>query len=189
MENFTILLGYAGIPGIIIIVVLVLGVAGIYYIKHHNAKRQRNDKVKRIKGEVSEDREAVEEEEAETAVAALKSETLGHGRFKCLAFRPGNIADFTTIPKPIGEAYLVDTSCPSSGTFYIVKELPDGQVVDYDPRKIPFVVKNSPSDAWHATHWQPETSNFWTAQMEWWKSKATIFAVAMMLILFIKEFY
>ena len=68
---------------------------------------------------------------------------------------------------------------------FIVKELSDGKVLDYDPREVAFDVKKSPEYAWHATHWQPETNDFWMAKVEWWKSRAVIFAGALLLVMFI----
>lgn len=87
---------------------------------------------------------------------------LGMGKFKCMAIRsakvlglmPGmNVIDFTTMPEPIGEIHLADTSCPISGQIYTVKENDDGTISDYDPREVVIVVDQTPEYCYFATHW------------------------------------
>ena len=186
MENFTILMGYAGPVGIAIIIIFVLAVTALVYFKTKGKRAPNVKKDKKLPGiiktKANESREAMEGE-TETDEKGEKS-ILGTGNFKCLAFRLGNIADFTTIPKPIGEAYQFDPSCPFSGMGYIVKESNNREVVDYDPREVPFDVKKSPEYAWFATHW-PIVKVVFSVAIDWWKSKAIWFAGGMMLIVFI----
>lgn len=109
---------------------------------------------------------------------------LGTGQFKAMVFRPGNILDFTTIPEPIGEMYQFDPSCPVSGLGYIVKQVPNGEIVDYDPREVRVKIDESPEHAWFATHWDIVSVVF-SVVTPWWRSRATWYALGMMLIVFI----
>ena len=109
---------------------------------------------------------------------------LGEGDYKCMAFRKNNVIDFTSITEPVGEIYLADASCPLKGGIYIVKELANGEIVDYDPRKVPILNKQTPDDAYSATHW-PECKRYWTVPLSWLKSPSTWFAGATLIIFFI----
>lgn len=120
----------------------------------------------------------------EKAKGKERKSILGTGEFKCLAIRPGNIADWTTIPKPIGELYMSDPTCPVSGGVYIVKEKETGEVIDYDPRKETVDVQKTPEWAWYATHWGIVPRVF-SIPLSMWKSPATWFAAATLVILFI----
>lgn len=110
----------------------------------------------------------------------VTEDQLGTGEYKCLCFRKidnHNVVDFTTIPKPIGEMYNIDPSCPMSGSGYIVK-VENGLVVDYDPRSIKYILEESPEYAWFATQWEIVKQVFFVP-IKWWQSSSTLFAAAM----------
>lgn len=109
---------------------------------------------------------------------------LGTGTYKCMCFCPGNILDYTTIPKPIGDIYQLDPSNPLSGAAYIVMQKENGEVVDYDPREVPVDIKTSPELAYFAIRWDIVKTVF-NVLLQWWKSTSTWFAVGMMAITFI----
>jgi len=124
---------------------------------------------------------------SEDVKAPKKKIILGTGECKCLCFRTikgVNIADFTTIPKPIGEQYQFDPSCPVSGWGSIVKEDKDGNIVDYDPREVTYDLKKSPEYAYFATVWDICKRVFYVP-IPAWKSSAMWFAAAMLAITFI----
>lgn len=145
--------------------------------------------IKRARGRTKETSLPVVPTETQEAVEGAKPEKseslLGTGAFKCMCFKASNILDFTTIPKPIGEIYQFEPSCPISGAGFIVKEEADGKVVDYDPREVEVHLKQTPEFAWFATHWDIVTKNFWTVPVQWWKSPANWFAAAMIIVTFI----
>jgi len=122
---------------------------------------------------------------ANDEAGGVNNTILGNGIFKCMCIRPGNILDFTTVPNPIGEAYQFDPSCPVSGYGYIVKELSDESIVDYDPRNIEVVTDETPEAAWDAVHWKDDVVGFWTVAVAWWKSPASWFAGGMIAVTFI----
>jgi len=112
---------------------------------------------------------------------------LGKGSIKCLCFRKiqgVNVADFTTIPEPIGELYQFDPSCPITGSGYIVKENEKGKIVDYDPREVKFKIEESPERACFAINWDIVKSVFFVP-VQWWKSTSVWFAAAMLVIVFV----
>ncbi len=114
---------------------------------------------------------------AEEVEKPQKVSVLGTGNLKCMCFRPGNILDFTTIPKPIGELHIADTSLPFSGGVYTVMELENGEIVDYDQRDTPIVQNEMPEHAWFAVHWDIVKDVF-SVPLSWWQSTSTWFAVA-----------
>ena len=123
-----------------------------------------------------------------TKEGEVKKVTLGEGNVKCLCFRKikgVQVADFTTIPEPIGELYQFDPSCPVSGPGYIVKEDEKGGIIDYDPREVKYLLEQSPEYAWLATNGDTVIKNFWQVILPWWKSTSVWFAAAMMVIIFI----
>ena len=112
---------------------------------------------------------------------------LGKGGAKCLCFRQIEgllIADFTTISKPVGEMYQFDPSCPINGNGYIVKQLENGEVVDYDPREVRVEIDTLPETAWHAINWRDDVVNFWTVATQWWKNLANWYAAAVLGLVF-----
>jgi len=112
---------------------------------------------------------------------------LGEGNIKCLCFRKiqgVSIADFTTIPEPIGELYQFDPSCPITGSGYIVRENEKGEIVDYDPREVKFKIEESPERAWFAIHWDIVKQVFFVP-VQWWRSTSVWFAAAMLVIVFV----
>lgn len=136
-------------------------------------------------------------EEKKVVSAGVEAEKntsiLGTGTFKCMAFRQGNVLDFTTIPEPIGEVYFFDPTCPMKGAGYIVREAKEGEmvdgikrkkgeVVDYDPRQIKVKIKESPEYAHFATHWDIVPVVFKIA-LNWWQTRSVWFAAGMMGIL------
>lgn len=128
---------------------------------------------------------AVEQKESESAEAEKSGSALGTGELKCMCFKANNVLDFTTIPKPVGEIYQFEPSCPISGAGYIVKEEQGGEIKDYDPRDVEVHIEQTPEFAWFATHWDIVTRNFWAVAVQWWKSPSTWFAVIMMIVVFI----
>lgn len=112
---------------------------------------------------------------------------LGTGEFNCLCFRKIGgllVADFTTIPEPIGEQYQFDPSCPFSGIGSIVMEKDGGEIVDYDPREVPYVTEESPEYAYLATHWKAVTNGFWKTPFKWWQNASTWLAGVMVVLVF-----
>jgi len=151
----------------------------------------------RIKGKEKVGADLPSDESYESVSAGVRGEgtkegegkkvTLGKGKIKCLCFHKiqgVNIADFTTIPEPIGELYQFDPSCPITGSGYIVKEDEKGKIVDYDPREVTFKIEESPEYAWFAIHWDILKSVFFVP-VQWWKSTSVWFAAAMLVIVFI----
>ncbi len=178
MSDFLEMLSSLSVAGIIILVVILLifaTVAAVYIRREIIGKSRRGS----LTSKPEDSAPPIEHEDA----SASKS-ILGTGEVKCVAIRPGNIIDFTTIPELIGEVYQVDTSCPRSGAVVIVRELEDGEIVDYDPREVPVVIEQTPEYAWFATNWNIVT-RFWAVPQIWWKSTSMWFAAAMMAIVFI----
>lgn len=123
----------------------------------------------------------VTEEADETTTAEL-----GTGSFNAMCFRKVgnlNVVDFTSIPKPKGEAYEFETSLPFSGAGYIVEQGSQG-VLDYDPRKVSFKFMESPQVAWFARHWGIVKDVF-AVPLSAWKSPSTWFAIAMIIVVFV----
>lgn len=188
-DQFLEMIGNAGLLAYVILAIFLMLIAGssIYGIrraKEPAAKKQivhnsatKLDVKRRLEQVIRgiEQGEIIKQEEVENV--------LGTGEYKCLCFRPPNILDFTTIPEPIGELYQIETSCPLSGSGYIVQEK-DGKIVDYDPREVEVHIEQSPEYAWFATHWDILRTVFSVA-VEWWKTPATWYAVGMMGIVFV----
>lgn len=179
MGKFIELLSGLSTAGIVvfIIVLVVFAVAVVSYIRRLNRGNMYNPSP-------ASKPEDTTPPPTDTEAAPIRKTTLGTGLVKCVAFRPGNILDFTTIPAPIGEIYIVDTSCPQSGASCIVREDEHGKVVDYDPREVPVVIEQTPEYAWFATHWDIVDRVF-SLPLAWWRSTSTWFAAGMMAIIFI----
>lgn len=114
---------------------------------------------------------------------------LGTGKYHCMAYRNhpkwGPCVDFTTIPKPIGEIVMAETSCPMSGALYEVLEMSDGKITPYnEATHMPIVDDETPEFAWLCTHWE-SARRFWTVPKKWWQSLSNWYAVGMMVIAFI----
>lgn len=121
-----------------------------------------------------------EEVSSTTKKTARNSNKLGHGDIKCMCFRKIKgipVVDFTTMEKPIGEMYRFDPSCPIQGSGYIVKETARGEIEDYDPREVEYVVEESPEYAYFASDW-PEVKLVFYVPVKWWKSASVLFAWA-----------
>lgn len=126
-------------------------------------------------------------ENKEPVKSPTQPSTLGTGEVKCLCFRKINgvvVADFTTMPKPIGEMYALDPSCPITGSGHIVYENKDGNILDYDPREVEYKTENSPEMAWFAINWDIVKEVFFVP-LQWWKSPALWMAGVMLVIIFI----
>lgn len=176
-EGFT-LLGGGDLAGYIVIALIVIVPLIVWYIKrglHHAEIKQEVETLK-----VVNKYEELKKEKPGEAVSIL-----GTGSINCAAFRPGNILDWTTIPFPIGEVYLADTSCPVSGNLCIVRELDNGEVVDYDPREVEVIDKQTPEWAWQSTHCKEMVRRFWCVQLSIWKSPAIWLAAGMIMVTFI----
>lgn len=153
--------------GIIIFAVLAIWV--IIKLLGYWANRQKKEKQPAlIKQEI------IQAKPAEIEKFNIKKESiLNTGDVKCICFRSIgdiNIADFTTMPSPIGEVYQTDPSCPASGSHYIVKETPEGKIIDYDPREEEYKHDESPEYAFLAINPDAVTKAFWTVSVQWWKS-------------------
>lgn len=165
---------YVGI-GLVVVVFLMAVVRGIM-----------KTKTKVEEPDLPRTTQKAKEAEGQTEETEEKPKTvLGTGEYKCMCFCPGNVLDFTTIPEPIGEVYQFDGSLPVSGSAYIVLQRENGEVVDYDPRDVEFVLKQSPEYLWLATHPQKITKQFWAAPIQWWRSTSTWFAAGMIAVTFI----
>lgn len=108
--------------------------------------------------------------------------TLNTGDIKCICFRKingVNVADFTNIPKPVGELYMLDPSCPMTGGAYMVYEDERGDIKDYDPREVVYKVDTSPEMAWFAINWDVVKRVYYVS-LQWWKSTAVWFAGLML---------
>lgn len=136
---------------------------------------------KDLSAKVEDKKEVVVQPETEKQPEGI----LGIGSYKCMAFRQGNIVDFTTIPEPIGEVYFFDPTCPISGAGYIVRENENGKIVDYDPREVQVVIERTPEYAWHAMNWTDDVFGFWIVPLSWWKTPATWFAIALIMMVFV----
>lgn len=166
----------------IVIVVFILALSGWVWwsFKGHKAKPRK-------KVSVVDNADSYEAISGGIKQANVEQVQLGTGDVKCLCFRKikgVNVADFTTIPNAIGEMYQFDPSVPLKGSGFIVKQLDDGSIVDYDPREVPFIVKESPEYAYFATNWDILKSVFFVPT-SWYKSTAVWFAAAVLVIVFI----
>lgn len=119
---------------------------------------------------------------------------LGEGPYKCMVIRTAkgmgitnptcvNIIDFTTMTQPMGDIDVADTSCPSSGGIYSVRELEDGTIVDYDPREVALEIDQTPEYAYFATHWEIVSRVFFVP-LKFWQSPKWWFAAACLFITF-----
>lgn len=179
MDNFIELLSGLSTAGIVtlVIVVLVFVVVVVAYIRRLNIGKRHNTLPSSKPDHIA------PPGDAEDAPPASKS-ILGTGQVKCMAIRPGNILDFTTIPKPIGDIYVADTSCARGGASCIVRELDNEEIVDYDPREKKLDVGSTPEYAYFATHWEIVDRVF-CVPSPWWRSTSTWFAAGMMAVTFI----
>lgn len=112
---------------------------------------------------------------------------LNTGNYKCVCIRKiegRKFLDFTTIPQPVGELYQGDTSLPTSGGMYTVKEEASGKVVDFDPRMIRVADDKTPDYAFSATHWD-DVLSFWIAEKRWWQSITNWWVAAFIFIDFL----
>jgi len=181
------MLGGMDTTGTIVIVVIVLVVGLIFFIKKGYARAEKQEALRILELTHKYEQEKIEtKKESKTDEGPKEpSSILGKGDIPCMAFKLGNIVDWTTIPAPIGEAYLADTSCPISGTVFIVKQLENGDIVDYDPREVPVVIKQTPEWAYSATHCKEIVKRFWYVPYSVWKSPSLWFAAGMLVIMFI----
>ncbi len=117
---------------------------------------------------------------------------LGTGTVRCIAIRnpvlmgyaaDENILDFTTMPEPLGELHIADTTCPVSGGVYTVREKEDGTLEDYDPRQVPMDVETTPERAYQATHW-PELLGVWQTPVVFYKNMSFWFAIGALVVMF-----
>jgi len=179
------MLGGMDAVGVIIILSIAFVVGLIYFVKkgYSKAKKQESLRIIEATQKYQTERKQVLSTKSESQANSVSA--LGTGDIPCMAFRPGNIIDWTTIPAPIGETYFADTSCPTSGSVCIVKELENGEVVDYDPREIPVEIKQTPEWAWSATHCKELVKRFWYVPFSIWKSPSLWLAFGMLLAMFI----
>ena len=174
--------GNIDVAGYIFIFDIVAAIALYFYIKKGMAKADKKEGIATLEAARKYEELKIERDK-ESGIERVKS-ILGTGSFNCMCIKQGQILDWTTIPAPMGELYQADTSCPVSGGIYIVKELADGTIVDYDPREVPVKLEESPEWAWYATHWDIVPRVF-SVQMSLWKSPSTWFAGALIAVLFI----
>lgn len=140
-------------------------------------------------GDVKRDTDATKPKQAVATLAVdtskLPAKTkVGTGNYKALVIRPGGIVDFNYIPEPIGEMYQADPSCPMHGGMFIVKELPNGEIIDYDPRKVKVDINKSPERAWFAINWDL-VPKVYSVPAQWWQSTSTWWAIGLTVIMFI----
>lgn len=176
------MLGGIDLGGIIVIAAIIVAALLFFLIKKGFAHAQIKERLDILAATKAYESAIIEKAKAEGK--EIKPSILGTGDFKCLAIKPGNIIDWTTIPAPIGEMYQADTSCPVSGSIYIVRETEEGKVVDYDPREVPVIIQQTPEWAWYATHWDIVRKVF-SIPLSWWKSTSLWFAAAMVVVMFI----
>lgn len=124
-----------------------------------------------------------------TVEVAAKKVLLGTGKYRCMAYRLhpqwGPSVDFTTMPEPVGDMVIAETSLPMSGSIYEVVELLDGSLVPYnEARQMPIIDEETPEFAWICTHWE-SARRFWTVPKAWWKSMSNWYAAGMLCIVFI----
>lgn len=180
MEQYGDMMASAGIfVYLVVALFLALFAWGIYKI----FERSKAKAVTELPSETYEElSEQVEEPKPENA-GDVK---IGAGNYPCICFRKikgVNVADFTKINKPVGELYQFDTSCPSGGNGYIVKQ-DDDKVVDYDPRQEEYDVEKSPEYAWFAINWEICRQVFFVP-VQWYKSTSVWFAAAMLAVTFV----
>ena len=171
---------------IIIVLILVAAVGGFIYWRRRRGRKQKPVKIAEIPESKIEETRAVDlNPPIPSAVAGNKRRGTGHYPAMVICKVDGeDVVDFTTIPEPIGEIYQFDTSCPMHGGGFIVKEMADGELVDYDPRDISVSLEETPEYAWFATHWS-DVKPFWNAPAQWWKSTANWYAAGLLVIVFI----
>lgn len=178
-------------PLALIIVAVVFVALTLGYVTLRLKKKPSQNEVKKDKSLGKPQIITGDATKKEVELAAIKV-VLGTGNFKCMAIRsakvlglaPGtNVIDFTTMPEPIGEVHIADTSCPISGGIYTVREMDNGEVVDWDPRETPMNVEETPEYAWFATHWEVVAQVF-SVPVRWWASTSIWFAVGCLAILF-----
>lgn len=168
--------------GVFILALLALGARMVL-----GKGKGRADKNLPVAENVEDNSEAVSAEQGE-AKPEDDSIKLGRGAYKCLCFRKIKgviVADFTSINKPVGELYQFDPSCPFSGSGYIVRQLEDKTIMDYDPREVKVKTDETPDYAWHAINWKEDVNAFWTVPAKWWKNTASWFAAGVLVIVFI----
>ena len=95
--------------------------------------------------------------------------------------------DYTKIPEITGELYQFDPSTYYPGNKYIVEQGKKSDIIDYDPRAVPINLASSPQRAYLAVSetTQKLIKQFWASNIKWWKAPSTIFAVIMLIILFV----
>jgi len=109
---------------------------------------------------------------------------LGTGKFKCYVLRQSGVLEHSVIPEPIGNIFTSDVGMPIKGACYLVKENPDGNIVDYDPRSVEFNDEETPIYAYHALHWNI-CDNIFKFGHQWWQSVPTWLAVGSMALAFL----
>ncbi len=108
---------------------------------------------------------------------------LGKGAYRCMAYRNhptwGPSVDFTTMPDPVGEIDIAESSCPSSGALFVVLETSDHSLLPYtEARRMPIVNNQTPEFAWICTHWN-SAKRFWTVPKKWFQSTSNWFAIGL----------
>ena len=167
MEQFEFMLG----PELLIVLILILCfIAGYFYLKHLPKRTKKVDDTLLPSTEVTK----TDEQKPITAYGPNRA-------YKAAVIRRhpkyGPSIDYTTIDNQIGDIYGMDTSCPSSGAHFIVREDDDHKIVDYDHREREVVFDQTPEYAWYATNWQILKEVF-SIPLPWWKSTSTWFAIA-----------
>jgi hypothetical protein len=92
-------------------------------------------------------------------VTGVRLNTGAREKYKAIIFRYAgdgqeSVIEFKTrISQPCGTVWYSEPSLPINGECYCVKELADGTFLPYDPRKSIFAAKETPTQAYMATHW------------------------------------
>lgn len=177
---------------LIVIAIAVIAWLLIKYAKHASETQQKSQRPSKTIASQTFEQVSQEAKSIDTPCDVK----LGIGEIKAICFRRINginVVDFTTIEKPIGELYQVDPSAPVPGAHFIVKEMQKddtklgfkaGDIVDYDPRKVPYDVENSPERAWLAINPKAITKAFWYVNSSWWKSPVAWMAIVSVIIAF-----
>ncbi len=188
MSNYFSLLYRGGFLVIAIVLIIMLGLFALIWWNHRRSKQVALSRGAAIN--VSLNPEVPDDELPKELPKRTKGKSvLGTGKYRCVAYRRhpkyGPSADYTTMPEPIGEIDLAETSCPMSGAVYVVVEQPDGAIVPYnEPRQKIIKDSETPEAAWDYTHWE-DCRRYWTVPRRWFQSVSNWMTIGMMAITFI----
>lgn len=108
---------------------------------------------------------------------------LGTGKYRAYALA-GNMLFPTTIPEPVGNILVADTSMPVCGACYLVIGDDDNNIKAYDPLSEPLLAVGTPQKAFFATHW-PIVEDVYGVPSLWWQDVNAWLAAGVLVIDFI----